>query len=130
MLLVVKNYVEDGDYDQYGEDENLLPSRNATARSTMNITTATNVRPSFTNDTHVINFVCPCKVFDCDFEFVPCITILMSASLFQVQVEESLPPLRPVVARTTMNMTTASTTDIHPYLANDTHVILPCCCNI
>ena len=48
------NYVEDEDYDDYGEeDENLLPRRHAVARSAMNITTATNVRPCFANDTHM-----------------------------------------------------------------------------
>ena len=48
------NYVEDEDYDDYGEeDENLLPHRHAAARSAMNITTATNVRPCFANDTHM-----------------------------------------------------------------------------
>ena len=73
------NYVEDEDYDDYGEeDENLLPHRHAVARSAMNITTSTNVHPCFANDTHV-SFLCPCKVFVCDFENVPCITILMSA---------------------------------------------------
>ena len=51
---VYDNYVEDEDYDQYGEeDENLLPHRHAAARSAMNITTATNVRPCFANDTHM-----------------------------------------------------------------------------
>jgi hypothetical protein len=33
------NYVKDEDYDQYDEeDENLLPCRHATTRSTMNMT--------------------------------------------------------------------------------------------
>jgi len=45
-------------------------------------------------------------------------------------MEETLPPSRPAIARSAMNMTTAPTSDIHPYFANDTHVILPFCCNV
>ena len=56
------NYVENEDYDQNEEDENLLPHRHAAARSTLNFTTAINVRPCFPNDTHVI-FLCLAKYF-------------------------------------------------------------------
>jgi hypothetical protein len=45
-------------------------------------------------------------------------------------MEESLPPSRPAIARSVMNMTTAPTSDIHPYFPNDTHVILQYCYNV
>jgi hypothetical protein len=61
------------------KDENLLPHRHAAARSAMNITTTTNGCPCFANDTHVI-LPCRCNVSLCDFKYVPCSIVLMSAS--------------------------------------------------
>jgi hypothetical protein len=61
------------------EDENFLPHRHAAAHSAMNITIATNVRPCFANDTHVI-LPCRCNVSLCDFKYFPCFVVLISAS--------------------------------------------------
>lgn len=67
------NYIEDEDCAQYEEDDNLLPNRHAVAQSAGNMTTAP------TRDTHAI-LPCCCNVSLCDFKYVPCFIVLMSAS--------------------------------------------------
>ncbi|XP_066324600.1 uncharacterized protein [Miscanthus floridulus] len=94
----------------------------------MNITTATNVRPCFANDTHVeMEETLPPSRPTVARSAMNMTTAPTSdihpyfANHTQVEMEESLLPPRPVAARSVINMTTTPTNDILPRFTNDTH---------